>query len=139
MLKISSIVVGWASLKIGCDGTTTLGAACARLGLVLLDEGAEIVAFDPVGEENFKKKFNLPIEYVKSPKEALKNADVAFIFTEWKEIKNLDLQCYERLMKTPIIFDGRNCYDINLVKDHNIDYYSVGRKEVLNCNLCYNN
>ena len=104
----------------------------------LLDEGAEIVAFDPVGEENFKKKFNLPIEYVKSPKEALKNADVAFIFTEWKEIKNLDLQCYERLMKTPIIFDGRNCYDINLVKDHNIDYYSVGRKEVLNCNLCYN-
>ena len=105
----------------------------------LLDEGAEIVAFDPVGEENFKKKFSLPIEYVKSPKEALKNADVAFIFTEWKEIKNLDLQCYERLMKTPIIFDGRNCYDINLVKDHNIDYYSVGRKEVLNCNLCYNN
>lgn len=105
----------------------------------LLDEGAEIVAFDPVGEENFKKKFNLPIEYVKSPKEALKNADVAFIFTEWKEIKNLDLQCYERLMKTPIIFDGRNCYDINLVRDHNIDYYSVGRKEVLKCNLCYNN
>ena len=105
----------------------------------LLDEGAEIVAFDPVGEENFKKKFNLPIEYVKSPKEALKNADVAFIFTEWKEIKNLDLQCYERLMKTPIIFDGRNCYDIYLVKDHNIDYYSVGRKEVLKCNLCYNN
>ena len=105
----------------------------------LLDEGAEIVAFDPVGEENFKKKFNLPIEYVKSPKESLKNADVAFIFTEWKEIKNLDLQCYERLMKTPIIFDGRNCYDINLVKDHNIDYYSVGRKEVLKCNLCYNN
>ena len=105
----------------------------------LLDEGAEIVAFDPVGEENFKKKFNLPIEYVKSPKEALKNADVAFIFTEWKEIKNLDLQYYERLMKTPIIFDGRNCYDINLVKDHNIDYYSVGRKEVLKCNLCYNN
>lgn len=105
----------------------------------LLDEGAEIVAFDPVGEENFKKKFNLPIEYVKSPKEALKNADVAFIFTEWKEIKNLDLQYYEKLMKTPIIFDGRNCYDVNLVKEHNIDYYSVGRKEVLKCNLCYNN
>ena len=105
----------------------------------LLDEGAEIVAFDPVGEENFKKKFNLPIEYVKSPKEALKNADVAFIFTEWKEIKNLDLQYYEKLMKTPIIFDGRNCYDINLVKEHNIDYYSIGRKEVLKCNLCYNN
>ena len=81
----------------------------------------------------------MPIEYVKSPKEALKNADVAFIFTEWKEIKNLDLQYYEKLMKTPIIFDGRNCYDVNLVKEHNIDYYSVGRKEVLNCNLCYNN
>ena len=99
----------------------------------LLDEGAEIVAFDPVGEENFKKKFNLPIEYVKSPKEALKNADVAFIFTEWKEIKNLDLECYEKLMKTPIVFDGRNCYDVDLMQEYYIDYYSIGRKEVINC------
>ena len=98
----------------------------------LLDEGAEIVAYDPVGEENFKKKFKCGIEYASSPEEALKDAEAAFIFTEWNEIKNLDLKCYERLMKTPIIFDGRNCYDTNLVKEYNVDYYSIGRSEILN-------
>ena len=37
-------------------------------------------------------------------------------------------------MKTPIIFDGRNCYDIDLVEEYNIDYYSIGRSEILNIN-----
>ena len=99
----------------------------------LLDEGAEIIAYDPVGEENFKKKFRSGIKYVASPEEALKDADAAFIFTEWKEIKNLDLECYEKLMKTPIVFDGRNCYDVDLMQEYHIDYYSIGRKEVINC------
>ena len=99
----------------------------------LLDEGAEIIAYDPVGEENFKKKFRSGIKYVASPEEALKDADAAFIFTEWKEIKNLDLECYEKLMKTPIVFDGRNCYDVDLMQEYYIDYYSIGRKEVINC------
>ena len=100
----------------------------------LLEEGAKIVAYDPIGEENFKKIFKSGIEYVNCPEEALKNAEVVFIFTEWKEIKNLDLKLYENLMKTPIIFDGRNCYDIDLVEEYNIDYYSIGRSEILNIN-----
>ena len=93
----------------------------------LLDEGAEIVAFDPVGEENFKKKFNLPIEYVKSPKEALKNADVAFIFTEWNEIKSIKPKKYKELMKTPLVYDGRNIYDLDDMKKEEVEYYSIGR------------
>ena len=84
--------------------------------------------------KNFKKIFKSGIEYVNCPEEALKNAEVVFIFTEWKEIKNLDLKLYENLMKTPIIFDGRNCYDIDLVEEYNIDYYSIGRSEILNIN-----
>ena len=99
----------------------------------LLDEGAEIIAYDPVGEENFKKKFRSGIKYVASPEEALKDEDAAFIFTEWKKKKNLDLECYEKLMKTPIVFDGRNCYDVDLMQEYYIDYYSIGRKEVINC------
>lgn len=98
----------------------------------LLDEGAEIVAYDPVGVENFKKIYPTEITYVNTPEETLKNADMAFIFTEWKEIKELKLSKYEELMNTSIIFDGRNCYDLKEVKQYNIDYYSVGRKEVLN-------
>ncbi|GAA0077127.1 UDP-glucose/GDP-mannose dehydrogenase family protein [Clostridium sp. CTA-5] len=98
----------------------------------LLDEGAEIVAYDPVGEENFKKIYPTEIEYVKSPEEALKEADLAFIFTEWGEIKSLNLNIYSEVMNTPIIYDGRNCYAINNVKEKRIEYHSIGRKAVLN-------
>ena len=94
----------------------------------LLDEGAEIVAYDPVGIENFKKLYPTEIQYVNNPGEALKDADMAFLFTEWKEIKGLELSVYETLMKTPIIFDGRNCYKIKDDEKENIEYNSVGRK-----------
>ncbi|CAJ1609396.1 nucleotide sugar dehydrogenase [Clostridium perfringens] len=100
----------------------------------LLDEGAEIVAYDPVGIENFKKIYPTEIEYVNNPGEALKDADMAFLFTEWKEIKGLELSVYETLMKTPIIFDGRNCYKIKEVEKSNVEYHSVGRKIVDNLN-----
>ena len=98
----------------------------------LLDEGAEIVAYDPVGVNNFKKLFPTEITYVNTPEETLVDADMAFIFTEWNEIKSVELSKYFELMNTPIIYDGRNCYDPKEVKQYNIDYYSVGRKEVLN-------
>ena len=98
----------------------------------LLDEGAEIVAYDPVGIENFKKLYPTEIEYVNNPGEALKDADMVFLFTEWKEIKGLELSIYETLMKTPIIFDGRNCYEIKEVEKSSVEYHSVGRKVVNN-------
>lgn len=98
----------------------------------LLDEGAEIAAYDPVGEENFKKLFPTEIKYVKTPEETLKDADIAFIFTEWKQIRDLDLSVYGKLMKTPVIFDGRNCYEIDEVERFDMEYHSVGRKAVLN-------
>lgn len=101
----------------------------------LLNEGAEIVAYDPVGEENFKKIFPKEISYVKTPEETLKDADMAFIFTEWKEIRNLDLDKFHELMKNPVVFDGRNCFDINDVKKRRLDYYSVGRRSIKNLKI----
>lgn len=97
----------------------------------LLDEGAEVVAYDPVGVDNFKKIYP-DIKYVETPEETLIDADIAFIFTEWNEIKSLDISVYEKLMNTPIILDGRNCYKINKIQERKIDYYSIGRKAVLN-------
>ena len=96
----------------------------------LLDEGAEIVAYDPVGENNFKKLFPKEIEYVSSPLDALKDADMCFIFTEWKEIKDIDIREYKNLMNKPIVFDGRNCYDLKEAESTEIEYYSIGRKVV---------
>ncbi|MBK5241016.1 UDP-glucose/GDP-mannose dehydrogenase family protein [Clostridium sp.] len=96
----------------------------------LLDEGAEIVAYDPIGIDNFKKLYPNGVSYVNSPLNALKDADIAFIFTEWKEIIAIDLADYVSFMKTAIVYDGRNCYDVKEVEKYEIDYYSVGRKAV---------
>lgn len=98
----------------------------------LLDEGAKIVAYDPVGINNFKKLYPTEIEYVNSPENALVDADMTFIFTEWNEIKSLPINKYEELMSTPIIFDGRNCYDMEEVNEEKVDYYSIGRDSIEN-------
>ncbi|WP_027636637.1 UDP-glucose dehydrogenase family protein [Clostridium butyricum] len=100
----------------------------------LIDEGAEIVAYDPVGEENFKKIFPTEIKYVRIPEETLNNADAAFIFTEWNEIKSLGLNTFVELMKSPIIYDGRNCFNIQEANKYNIEYYSIGRNNIKNLN-----
>lgn len=94
---------------------------------LLLKQGADIYAYDPVAEENFRKRYPTQLKYVKTPEEALKNANVCFIYTEWKEIKNIEPRKYKELMKTPLVYDGRNIYDLNDMKDNGIEYYSIGR------------
>ena len=94
---------------------------------LLLEKGANIYAYDPVGEENYKKKYPTEINYVKSPEEALENANVCFIFTEWNEIKNIKPEEYKKLMKTPLVYDGRNIYDLKEMKENEVEYYSIGR------------
>lgn len=94
---------------------------------LLLNQGANIYAYDPVAEENFKKKYPTQINYVKTPQEALKSANVCFIYTEWKEIKAVKPAEYKKLMKTPLVYDGRNIYELEEMKKEGIEYYSIGR------------
>ena len=94
---------------------------------LLLKQGANIYAYDPVAMENFRKKYPTQIKYVENPEEALKDANVCFIFTEWKEIKEIKPDTYKKLMKTPLVYDGRNIYDLKEMKDKQIEYYSIGR------------
>ncbi len=94
---------------------------------LLLKQGADIYAYDPVGVENFKKKYPTQIHYVEKPEEALKNANVCFIFTEWNEIKTIKPEIYKNFMKTPLIYDGRNIYNVDEMKEKGIEYYSIGR------------
>lgn len=97
---------------------------------ILLDYGANIKAYDPIGEENFKKFYPNEIKYCKSVEETLKDADLCMIFTEWDFVKKLDLSLYEKLMKKPIVIDGRNCYSLDEMKKTNIIYDSIGRKTI---------
>lgn len=99
---------------------------------ILLDDGAKIKAYDPIGEANFKKFYPTEIKYCKSVEETLKDADLCLIFTEWDFVKNIDLSLYEKLMKKPIVIDGRNCYNLDEVKKQKIIYDSIGRKTINN-------
>ena len=93
----------------------------------LLERGARIFAYDPVGIENAKKIFKDKIEYFTNIDDVLSDAEACFIMTEWDEILKFDIEKYKELMKNPLVFDGRNCYKIEDMKINNIDYYSVGR------------
>ncbi len=94
---------------------------------LLLKQGADIYAYDPVGIDNFKKKYPTQIHYVDNPDEALNKANVCFIFTEWQEIRDIKPETYKKLMKTALVYDGRNIYNKNEMKQAGIEYYSIGR------------
>jgi len=97
----------------------------------LLDNGANnIYVYDPVGMDNLKKRDIKELTYASSPEEALKDANICFIFTEWDEIKNIKPKKYKELMRTPLVFDGRNIYDLKDMKNADIEYYSIGRPAV---------
>lgn len=94
---------------------------------LLLKAGANIYAYDPVGMENTKKKFRTQINYVDNIEDALKDANVCFVFTEWDEIKLIKPEMYKKLMKTALVYDGRNIYNLEEMKKAKIEYYSIGR------------
>ena len=93
----------------------------------LLEREADVTAFDTVGIENAKKIFGDSINYSTSIDEAIKDAEICFIMTEWKEVVNYDINKYKELMKRPLVLDGRNCYNQEDMKNAGIEYYSIGR------------
>ncbi|WHX65529.1 UDP-glucose/GDP-mannose dehydrogenase family protein [Peribacillus frigoritolerans] len=98
---------------------------------ILLEDGAKINVWDPVGMDNFKKVFTDSVNYSSSIEEAITNADVCFIFTEWSDIKEFEIEKYVKLMNRPLVIDGRNCYDVEKVMNTNIIYESIGRKATI--------
>ncbi|EMT44837.1 UDP-glucose dehydrogenase family protein [Anoxybacillus flavithermus] len=107
-------------------------AASIVISKELIAEGAEVVAYDPIAIENARKVLPREIVYRQSIEAALENANVAFILTEWAQIKDLDLNIYVQKMKQPIVFDGRNCYRLSEVQKYPIEYHSIGRKSIYN-------
>jgi len=98
---------------------------------ILLDDGAIVNVWDPAGCENFKNLYPNEVNYCSSIEEAIIAADVCFILTEWKEIREFDLLKYAALMKRAIVIDGRNCYSLKEAGSAGIVYDSIGRKTVI--------
>jgi UDPglucose 6-dehydrogenase len=98
-----------------------------RIASLLIEAGVKITAYDPVSTENAKNQLGDNINYSSSIEDALLNAEMAFIATDWDQIKSFPLSQYELLMKNPILFDGRNCYSLEEVSRFQIEYHSIGR------------
>lgn len=93
----------------------------------LLKHGFEIKAFDPVAADNVKKILGDKIKFVNDPYEAMEKADALVIATEWNEFKQIDFARVKKLLKNPVIFDGRNIYSPDLMKKQGFKYFSIGR------------
>lgn len=96
----------------------------------LLDEGAIIHAWDPVGRENFSTQVSGNIVYHESIEDTLVDTDICFIFTEWEDVKNLDPEVFVKKMRKPIILDGRNCFALNSFDGKKVIYDSIGRATI---------
>lgn len=100
---------------------------------LLLENGAQIVAYDPVAADNFRKAYpegkvdRGSIAYVETPEEALKDANICFVFTEWEQIRSLSPETFKERMQIPLVYDGRNVFDVKRMKEAGVEYYSIGR------------
>lgn len=94
----------------------------------LLKEGATICAYDPEAMKNVKNLIGDKITYASDEYEALNDADALLIATEWSLFRNPDFEKLSSLLKNKVIFDGRNLYGIQQMKELGYTYYSIGRE-----------
>lgn len=113
-------------------GTDDLREAPSLVNIpIMLEDGAKVKAWDPVGVENYKKHFPNEIEYCDTIEKTLDDADICFIFTEWQQVKDIDVLLYKTLMRHPIVLDGRNCYKLDQFEGTGITYDSIGRETII--------
>lgn len=142
--KASKRLITFNGLKVAVlgltfkPGTDDLREAASLENVpLLLEQGADVYAYDPVGATNFAKLYpggpssRGSITYAKSVEEALEDANVCFILTEWGEIKAVSPETYKSLMRTPLVYDGRNLYSIASMQDAGVEYHSIGRKPAI--------
>jgi UDPglucose 6-dehydrogenase len=96
----------------------------------LLEEGARVVAHDPVAMEEARRHFGDRVEYAPTNYDALPGAEALVIHTEWLPYRNPDFRRMKAAMASAIIFDGRNLYDPVEVEKQGFEYHSIGRSTV---------
>lgn len=93
----------------------------------LLKEEFNLKVYDPEAIKHIKTIFKNKIEYGKNAYETIVNKDGLMILTEWNEFKQIDLDKVKKLLQKPVIFDGRNIYNPEIMKKMGFKYYSIGR------------
>ena len=93
----------------------------------LLQEGCKITAYDPAAVDRTREVISSSIKFANSAYEASHDADALLILTEWEEFANLDLKRIRQELRYPIVIDGRNLYDPEVMAAQGFTYYSIGR------------
>ena len=96
----------------------------------LIRLGAKVSAYDPAAMENAKFYLDEILDYSPDQYSILKGADALLILTEWNEFRNPDFNLMKTNLKSPVIFDGRNVFEIKKMEELGFTYYSIGRKTV---------
>ena len=94
----------------------------------LLNAGASVIAYDPVAMHEASRTLGDSIEYAEDPFAALEGADALLIITEWSEFRSPDFELVKKKMKGNVIFDGRNIYDVQEMRNLGFSYYCIGLK-----------
>lgn len=93
----------------------------------LLDMGAEIKVYDPKAMDSARLIFNNRIHYAQNLYEAADKTDAVLLLTEWNEFRRPDFEKIKSIMKTPVIFDGRNQYNAVRLREKKFECYQIGR------------
>lgn len=96
----------------------------------LLEAGAIVKAHDPEAMENVKRLMGDKIQFCDTPYEAAQGVDAIFIATEWPEFRTPDFEKISSIVKNKVIFDGRNLYDLAVMKELKYTYFSIGRETI---------
>ncbi len=94
----------------------------------LLEAGATVCAFDPEAMNNVKERLGDRIAFAEDPYTAIEGADALLICTEWQVFRTPDFDRMKRALNTPLIFDGRNLYDVDDMQKEGWEYTSIGRR-----------
>ena len=130
VLKDKKIAVWGMTFKPDTDDVRN--SVAIDLINILVSEGAIVTAYDPKGAEKaveWKLIDSAKVKIAKTPLEAADGAEALILATEWKEFQNQDFAAVKATMHTPLIFDGRNLFDPNTMRDFGFDYRAVGRPE----------
>ncbi|MEX1276739.1 MAG: UDP binding domain-containing protein, partial [Bacteroidota bacterium] len=93
----------------------------------LLALGAKVHIHDPIALPAVRKQLGSTVDYFENAYEALKGAEAWMVVTEWNEFRRPDFDRILKLMKQPVLFDGRNIYDAKEMRDRGFSYYGIGR------------
>ena len=124
-LKGKTIAVWGLSFKPRTDDMREAPAIAIVNGV--LRKGGRVQAYDPKAERAARAIFGNRISYVQRGYDALKGADALAIVTEWNEFREPDFVRMRSLMRAPVIFDGRNLFEVDKMRAEGFTYYSIGR------------